>query len=185
MANNYFEEISLSRQILQRNLLKAFGFEGKDTFQKASLDSIICERTFTIGKRGREIKEKLSELLQRKSTEISQCTIKAESLKSQIGVEPDQEAGVDCYQLEDYPSIASSVPKTYSWGQRQQSTPAPFIVSESEDTPSTQMMWDYNEIVRVLVRLKVDAVLIGTMLSNFEDSKVYELTVKEASTLGF
>jgi len=141
-------------------------------------------------KKGSEIKEKLSAIKAKEETEISGYISKLEALKSLIPTLPTEE--VDEY-VSDGIDTGNKLLKfpwneTYCNEVKQESV----VLSATETKPTkseAQILCEnkseYNRTVEKAVRCQAEVALINTMLKNFNDSTSYNLSVRQASILGF
>jgi hypothetical protein len=142
-----------------------------------------------ISKKGADIKEKLMSIKELETSEALEHKIKLDALKTKIGTEPTEEP--DEYQTEGLD--ISILPKTYSWSEvynqkcDSESQPIEMASEEVKEVQKTtsQLKEDYNRCVRKYIGCQKEITLIDTMLKNLDDSKVYNLTVHQASILKF
>lgn len=197
MENKFFYAIKKKRAAFHENLLKSFGFsreENQEILQKSHLEPLFyneaAERGFTVDKKGKDIKEKLRGILQEETSLAHQYTAKAEALRIQIKVEPSKKAEEGYYQAKEFIEVIQPLPNIYSWEQMAEELIEDTCCNDisltlKRESTITQMMRQYNEEVGKLVKSKVDIALINTMLINFDDGKIYKLTVREATALGW
>lgn len=174
------------------------------TLQKSHLESVFNtysnERGFTIPKKGKDIKEKLKKILSDEEQEVASYYAKIVSLNSKIGIEPTGTAEeMEYYLVDGWSEIIGTVPNLYSYEQmvatrdkesEEEVSGSRFVDIENKSTSPgeecvSKLMGQYNENVRKWIGCKREIGMLNTMLSNFEDSKAYDLTVREATILGF
>jgi len=142
--------------------------ENNSYFQKAHFLNNFRE-TFLVEKSGKEIKEKVSISLQKEVDEITKYRTELEILKGKIGEEPTKKC--DHYWLADgFDDKIENLPMVY----------------DIKDTQCNEdLKYDYNYIVIRLIECIIEKVMMQTILNSYPDNKVYKLTLKEASMLGF
>ena len=138
-----------------------------------------------VNKKGAEIKEKLITIKDAELSEISTLKSKAEVLKEKAGSEPTE-------KLDDYVTDGiktNTLLLKYPWNecycneQTEKSLDGIEIKSEAHIVCDSKQ--EYNRCVEKIARCESEVSLINTMINNFEDAKVYNLSVKQATTLGF
>lgn len=142
-----------------------------------------------VSKKGSEIKEKLKAIKDKELVEISAFQSKMEALKAVIPTAPTEP--VNNYDEVELPEKLT----TYPWNEtycNEEKSSNNMVISATETKPEkseAQILCDnkreYNRNVDKIVECQKEIILINTMLNNFSDSKTYDLSVKQATVLGF
>lgn len=182
--DKYFDALEKSKGRFQENLFKSFGFrenEGNELKKSHIINSFsYSDSKFSITKRGKEIKEKLLKVLEDEKAEILNYTSKMETLKSEVGEEPTSLFSDDYYYLVDgWEDKIPTLPFVYNCRTQKED-----IMVES-NSPSKNLRSEYNDIACRLVQCQIEIKMIETMMDSFEDTRLYDLNVRQASMLGF
>lgn len=190
--SEFFNAISNQRKGFQDNLLTSFGFE---KLEKSHIEYTFGDSPdFKISKTGKEIKEKLNDMMIAEQQEIANYTNMIYGLKSRISESPEGDAQSEFYYLldgfEDKVGVLPGQP--FTWKQCDCNRPisndgASSFSNESSKKEESQsdLMYQYNEALRKWIGCKREIAMLDTMLNNLVDNKSYNLSVKVATTLGF
>lgn len=182
-----FEEAkkTIQQQLQNRKSDVQKSFEGHDDIHKSHLGYMLGSDNLKVSKKGKEIKEKLEKVLSdekdQKTTLSTECT----SLKEKIGTEPT--CDVDDYTFQGLKNRIAVAPKVYEWNECYSN------VQISETSPDSDKLINdvctlkrkYNQCVREFIESSAEIIQIQTMIDNMDEKKSYDLTVKQASVLGF
>lgn len=167
---------------------KEFALNEREIIEK----SHILEQfntSLTISKKGSEIKEKLQKVLDEEQAEVASLGSKLIELKVKIEDEPTQTAVENTpWKLDGFEDKVSDLPMFYPWnccGEVMDTKDSIEYVGENKPEDVRKMKSEYNSVASKIVDCKVEIVMLSTMITNFEDKKVYPLSVKQAAMLGF
>jgi hypothetical protein len=142
-----------------------------------------------VTKKGTEIKEKLKAIKDKELVEISGYQSKMEALKAVIPTAPSEPANDYNYEGIEVPEKLMIFPWNETYCNEEKST---MVISASETKPEkseAQILCDnkreYNRSVDKIIECQKEIVLVNTMLNNFNDSKTYDLSVRQAAVIGF
>lgn len=174
-------ETGKKRTEVQETLTKA------NDIQKSHLANMLGSDNLKIIKKGSELKEKLntslSKIIDEKDSKYQQIV----ELKNSINCEPTDE--VDEWTFQGLKSRISLAPKVFKWDDCYQKHYPQNSIDLSEDQKTENSICElkrkYNSLVRNYIEMSAEVIQIQTMIDNIEEKKNYELTVKQASTLGF
>lgn len=188
---------ALEKAKSQHGLLESFGYKdsSKGNLEKSHIENLFehdaPSRGFTIDKPGTEIKERLKGLLHQEEHELTLTEAKISGILATI---PDNEkptkpvSEVYYYIVDGWESKLGDLPMMYPWDE----VDSPKVVDscmcsdcQSDKRPEGNAKREYNELVYKYVGTKKEIALLMTMIENFSDDKVYSLTVREATMLGW
>lgn len=189
--SEFLNAISNKQKSFQDNLLTSFGF---DKIEKSHIEYTFGDSPdFKISKSGKEIKEKLKEMMTYEQQEITNYNSMIYGLKSRIKDNPEGDAQTEFYYLldgfEDKVGVLPGQP--FTWKQCDcnrvvsDSGMENSVSSEEKEISQSEMMYQYNEALRKWIGCKREIAMLETMLNNLVDDKSYDLSVKVATTLGF
>ena len=166
-SNNILRNIIPEDSIEKSHLLYGFG------------DSFLVEKT------GKEIKEKLSIVLEKEKQEVSEYKVKLEALKTKIGEEPTKSAKDNYYySIDGNEDILAEVPLTYERNRNLQLVDTEYVT----DKP-VEEVWkfkdEYDSYICKLIDCLREIKLINTILTNYPDDKKYKLPLRDIQKLGF
>ena len=142
--------------------------------------------TFLVDKSGREIKEKILVVLQKEQEEISKYNTQLETLKIKIGEDPTENTKETYYYLLDgFEDKVGDVPFHYKEKGVTDITEQPIYTTDKPLEAIWETKREYNCIVRKLVDCMIEIAMINTVLNSYPDNKMYKLTLREATILGF
>lgn len=158
--------------------------------EKSHFGKFSYSEKLGIKKTGKEIKEKFKANLQKEQSEANELKAKLGVLKTKIGEEPTKKC--DYWQIDVYEDKGIDIPLVYDYsqmkGEEKMSPIAETLVVETESQPKeniTNLMYKYNEIVRKYIDSQKEILQINTILNNYKDTDVYQLTISQATVLGF
>ena len=158
--------------------------------EKSHLGEFSYSEKLGIKKTGKEIKEKFKANLQKEQSEASELKAKLGVLKTKIGEEPTKKC--DYWGLDAYEDKGLDIPLVYDYsqmkGEEKMSPIAETLVVEAESQPKeniTEMQYKYNDVVRKYIDCQKEILQINTILNNYKDADVYQLTISQATVLGF
>lgn len=140
--------------------------------------------TFLIEKTGKEIKEKVAIVLQKENNEIEKYKIELDLLKSQIKEDPTEKFD-NYYLIDGFEDKIEVIPLIYPWSSCCETSDSIEFVGEKEPEEIQKLKNEYNSKVNKLVECMIEMVMMQTVLISYPDKKVFKLTLKEASLLGF
>lgn len=190
--SEFFNAIFDQRKGFQDNLFTSFGFK---KLEKSHIEYTFGDSSdFKISKTGKEIKEKLNDMMIAEQQEIANYTNIIYNLKSRINENPEGDAQSEFYYLldgfEDKVGVLPGQP--FTWKQCDcnrivSDDDAPSFSNDSSKKEESQsdLMCQYNEALRKWIGCKREIAMLNTMLNNFVDNQSYNLSVKVATTLGF
>lgn len=162
----------------------------ENDIEKSHLGEFSYSEKLGIKKTGKEIKEKFKANLQKEQSEASELKAKLGVLKTKIGEEPTKKC--DYWGLDAYEDKGIDVPLVYDYsqmkGEEKMSPIAETLVVETESQPKenlTSLMYQYNDTVRKYIDCQKEILQINTILNNYKDTDVYQLTISQATVLGF
>jgi len=157
---------------------------------KSHLGEFSYSEKLGIKKTGKEIKEKFKANLQKEQSECNELKAKLGVLKTKIGEEPTKKC--DYWQIDAYEDKGIDIPLVYDYsqmkGEEKISPIAETLVVETESQPKeniTDLMYKYNDIVRKYIDCQKEILQINTILNNYKDTDIYQLTISQATVLGF
>lgn len=191
----YFDAIEKAK--VNRGLFEAFGYtdnKSNDEIKKSHIEELFehhdaAERGFTIDKTGAEIKPRLQKML---ADEQSVCTMLQTKWTTMLG-QFEQQPMVPAikaryYMVDGWEDKLGDLPAMFGWDNLNCDS----CESDNymETTPNAEQCLckqrrEYNEVVEKYIGCKREIALLETMLDNFQDDKIYKLTVKEAAMLGW
>ena len=193
--NNYFDAIEKAKQ--NRGLFEAFGYsDGKsaDQLEKSHIENIFENdapaRGFTIDKSGKEVKERLQKMLADEQQTCTMLQVSWTEMFAKFEEKPSVPPIKCCYYMVDgWEDKLGDLPLMFPWEETYCNEA---VVSESymDTTPTEKedvckQRREYNDLVEKYIGCKKEIALLETMIDNFSDDKVYKLTVKEATMLGW
>lgn len=125
-----------------------------------------------INKKGSEIKQNLESHKTKEMLAASKAQAEMVNIKEKVNCEPTEDP--DSY-IADGIDVAI-MPKKYPWSE---------CYSENESDETAKLKNKYNQCASKFIECQVECAMIDTMLKNIEDNKTYNLTVKQATILGF
>lgn len=140
--------------------------------------------TFLIEKTGKEIKEKVAIVLQKENDEIEKYKIELDLLKSQIKEDPTEKFD-NYYLIDGFEDKIEAIPLMYPWSSCCETNDSVEFVGEKEPEEIQKLKNKYNSQVNRLVECMIEGIMMQTVLISYPDKKVFKLTLKEASLLGF
>lgn len=150
-------------------------------FQKSHFINNFRE-TFLVEKTGKEIKEKVLNIIAKEELEIVEYKTKLISLKNEIKEEPDVNANeIYYYQIEGFEDKIKEMPLIYKIELQREDS----YVGEKPLNDICELKSNYNNTVFRLINCYIELVMLNTIMSSYPDNKLYKLTLKEASLLGF
>lgn len=197
--SEFFKALNRGR-VVSENILKMCGYsDSSSSLQKGMLWDVFDrepeKRGFVVTKRGKLIKEKLNGLLSKEEQDLASCYAQIVSLSSKIGQEPTVPAeNRFSYEVGGFKEALGTLPNVYDFKLMVEDSPTSaccdmgmdLSCSDNSEKESTKdLMYAYNDTVYRWITYKKDIAMINTMLSNFDDNKDYDLTVREATILGF
>ena len=162
-----------------------------DSLQKSHIANMFGygQEAIKIEKTGKDIKAALQDI-KTKNEDIKDIVAeKIKTLKSEIGTEPNQEC--DSYIIEGFEDRLGLLPNKYSWQEIYNeekcdtNTTVTLENTEAQKSTTCDKKREYNELVNKFVSYSVDILQTDTILNNISDDKKYQLTVKQATILGF
>lgn len=198
--SKYFEAIEKAKE--HRGLFEIFGYSDKksEQLQKSHVGDIFEKdapsRGFTIDKNGIDIKERLVKLLAETQEDCSVLRTKWTAMFEKFDKKPSEPATKELYYwIDGWEDKIGDLPAVFNWEEtcyhslEESSSPdVGFSVGAEQSNPEKEFAKqrrDYNDAVEKYIECKKEIALLETMLANFDDEKVYKLTVKEASMLGW
>lgn len=190
--SEFFNAIFDQRKGFQDNLFTSFGFK---KLEKSHIEYTFGDSSdFKISKTGKEIKEKLNDMMIAEQQEIANYTNIIYNLKSRIDENPEGDAQSEFYYLldgfEDKVGVLPGQP--FTWKQcdcnhiiRDDGASSFSDDSSKKEESQSDLMCQYNEALRKWIGCKREIAMLNTMLNNFVDNQSYNLSVKVATTLGF
>lgn len=191
--SEFFDALNKGWEV-RKNILKSCGCnEVKgDTLEKGfnNIFGYSLRENFSVPKKGKDIKERLKIILSKEEQRAASTYTEAVSLVSKIGSEPsDSEEGHYC--LDGWEESIGNVPNFYSWEQQEEayekkSSDSSLVVENTDPKDDIcRLMKEYNGLLRKWLNCKKSIAMLTTMISNLEDNKSYNLTIEEATKLGF
>lgn len=184
--DKYFDALEKSKTGFQENLFVSFGFK-QDKQQELKKSHIIDsfsygDSKFSISKRGKEIKEKLLRVLEDEKSDVSGYISKIEGLKSKIEEEPTIPFSESYYYVIDgWEDKVPTLPLVYNYSYPDKE----ISMGQSEVADKEDLRRKYNDTVFKLVQCYIEIKMVETMMDSFEDTRLYDLNVRQASMLGF
>lgn len=141
--------------------------------------------TFLVEKTGKEVKEKVTIVLQKENSEIEKYKLELDSLKSQIKEEPTNKFD-NYYLIDGFEDKIGEIPLIYQLQSTcpEVNDPVEFV-GEKDPTEITALKHKYDNLVHKLVECMIERSMMQTILTSYPDKKLFKLTLKEASLLGF
>ena len=193
--NKYFDAIEKAKQ--NRGLFEAFGYsDGKsaDQLEKSHIENIFENdaptRGFTIDKSGKEVKERLQKMLTDEQQVCTMLQVSWTEMLSRFEEKPTVPPIKACYYMVDgWEDKLGDLPLMFPWEELCCEGPVD-STSYMESTPAEEQeickkKREYNDLVEKYIGCKKEIALLETMIDNFSDDKVYKLTVREATMLGW
>lgn len=198
--SKYFETIEKAKE--HKGLFETFGYSdtNSEQLQKSHVDDIFEEdapsRGFTIDKNGIDIKERLVKLLAETQENCSVLRTKWTAMLEKFDKKPSEPATKGLYYwIDGWEDKIGELPAIFNWEEicsrsleESPSSDVSFSVEAEQPNPEKELAkqkGDYNDAVEKYIKCRKEIALLETMLANFDDEKVYKLTVKEASMLGW
>ena len=190
--DRYFEAIEKGKQ--HSALFEAFGYtNSNDTLQKSHIENMFesdaPSRGFTIDKKGIEIKERLKKMLADEQATETMLRIKWTELLPKLDKQPTSPAiKARYYMVDGWEDKLGDLPLMFEWEDLDCCAPvSDSYVSETPqaEADSKKLRREYNDLVEKYIGCKREIALLETMLAGFSDTKVYKLTVREATMLGW
>lgn len=188
---------ALEKAKSQTGLLECFGYKNKskENLEKSHIENLFehdaPSRGFTIDKSGSEIKERLKGLLHQEDHEVTLLEAKMSSLLTSIpeGDKPTKPvADTYYYMVDGWGHKLGDLPMMYDWSEVD-TPPTECVcndcVAGTKPQKEHNVKREYNELVYKYIAAKKEIALLMTMLENFSDEKIYSLTVREATMLGW
>jgi|GEM_PF-2317661 len=170
---------------LKKASLSEFGACSQEDIIKSHIDwQFGGSPNTTINKKGFDIKEKLMNIKSKESAEIVQKQAELVALKAQIVDEPTEK--IDEYITDDIE--VANMPLKYNWSECYSECikdSATALESPNLVQQVSELKRKYNLCAEKFVKCQVEVKMLDTMINNFEDEKIYNLTVKQATILGF
>ena len=170
--------------------LRSFGSKHFSNIEKSHIVNDFGH-SLKLSKKGSLIKDKLNIVLEKEKQKLN--TVETDlkvSLQNCDGCEPSVEA--DEWYTEGLEYKLTLIPKTFPWGEiYDQKIEAPIgslSIGEENKIKSTTLgerKSKYNDLARKYLSIAKDIIQLNTMIANIEDNKNYDLTVKQASIIGF
>jgi len=194
----YFEAIEKAKT--SRGLFETFGYadnKSSDEIKKSHIEDLFesqdaQDRGFTIDRTGAEIKPRLMKMLADEQAVCTMLQTKWATLLEQFEQKPSEPAIKARYYLVDgWEDKLGDLPAYFAWDEIYPTDAESSIgascdaIAESGEDCICKKKREYNEIVDKYIGCKREIALLETMLANFIDEKVYRLTVKEATLLGW
>ena len=162
-----------------------------DSLQKSHIANMFGygQESIKIEKTGKDIKAALQDIKTKNEVIKDIVAEKIKTLKSEIGTEPNQEC--DSYIIEGFEDRLGLLPNKYSWQEIYNeekcdtNTTVTLENTEAQKSTTCDKKREYNELVNKFVSYSVDILQTDTILNNISDDKKYQLTVKQATILGF
>ena len=163
MDNN----IKLMQKTLQNNIIKS------------CISDLRYNNSITIDKTGKDLKVSIKNTLAAHKLKADQYKAMADQYAATIKAPPA--AKYSGYLADEYAGKVIA-PNMYSYEQCRAYAQANKPASEG---PRVDNMCDmYNRCIRKYVQCQADCLVLETLINNLKDSKVYKLSVKEATALG-
>jgi hypothetical protein len=170
------------------------GIEFKD---KGHLNNILQRDNLPISKTGKEIKEKLVNILREEEQEKNSHLMKITTLITQINSIPTEKP--DSWLYQGLPVDSDKLPKMYSYKviYPQKSTDtiselslgARSSIVTPEATPLSptdqELAQKYNRCVEDYINCLREVSYITTFMNNLKDSDKYDLSIDQATAFGF
>lgn len=144
--------------------------------------------TLLIDKSGKEIKEKLVVVLEKYQQEVSAQKVELETLKIKIGEDPGtlfkESQG---WRIDGFEDKLGALPLLYPEEELKigDTLTSSGYVTDKPFEDICKLKYEYNNKAKNLVDTLMEIELVKTILNSYPDNKMYKLTVKEASMLGF
>jgi hypothetical protein len=140
-----------------------------------------------ISKTGKEIKVKLEDV---KRGSINRCNDLANEMKdllAKCSTVPTEEPST--YEFQKMKSKFDVIPKMFSFKHEEMNVPEGSMDQpkqmSSEEKAQRECCHMYNEMVYSYISAKIDTYVIETMIDGLKDSRNYDLTITQATDLGF
>jgi len=155
-------------EIIKSNIIDSFQYGDNKIFLKKS---------------GKQIKQRLQENVADIKVEISRFTTQLEQKIAQCGQKPTE--SIPTYWLEPYDDRMSLTIAIYGKSSE--------VIADSEsisslptqqDKQQTQCMREHDQIVRRIIDRQKQLIELDTLIRGINDSKSYQLTIRQATVLG-
>lgn len=149
--------------------------EGRDNIKKSHITNELGNsNNINISKKGSEIKEKLIVLFNDETLECNMYFSELISLKDKINSEPSKQFD-DEWTTKGI--IGLNKPNRYDYAE---------CWDDNDNKDSiTSLKREYNELVYKFIQSQVELKQLTTMIKNLIDTKVYDLSITQATLLGF
>lgn len=161
-----------------------------DSIQKSHITEMFgYQNNLNIDKTGVEIKEALKKVRNKEENEKNTYHATATTLLASLGCEPTEE--IDNWVIDGYEDIIGSTPKLFPWREtycESVSEMGQVLQTSQGDTNQKDVCKqkdDYNRCIRKYIDAIKEIAQIDTMINNLDDKKKYQLTIKQATILGF
>lgn len=192
--SEYFEAIEKGKQ--HAALFEAFGYSNAkaNNLEKSHVENLFeCgapERGFTIDKKGIEVKERLKKMLAEEQGTETMLRVKWTELLPKLDKQPTTPAiKARYYMVDGWEDKLGDLPLMYEWEDLdcciESSSDAYMENTPSADAECKKLRREYNDLVEKYIGCKREIALLNTMIEGFSDTKIYKLTVKEATMLGW
>jgi hypothetical protein len=144
---------------------------------KAHINRFVYDSDFKISKTGKELKDRLIDIQKDELRELSEYKKKMLELINKIGSQPD--CDMNYYAVDEFEDKIIDMPKLYNKSVLVDSS------DYTEPSETDKLKNRYDEKARQYVECQKEIQYIKTMLDNFKDSEKYNMTVAQATMLGF
>ena len=188
---------ALEKAKTQTGLFESFGYsnKAKEKLEKSHVENLFGHdapsRGFTIDKKGTEIKERLNGLLQQEEHESTLLEAKMSAMLSSMpeGEKPTKSVSETYYYMVDgWEHKLGDLPMMFDWSEvdsKDHDSGCGCSDCTAGTTNNKNVKREYNELVYKYISTKKEIALLRTMIENFSDDKMYSLTVREATMLGW
>lgn len=184
--SEFFDAINKRNQQFKENLIKSFGYEEEGDMEKSHVINTLGHQ-FSINKSGKLIKEKLLDMLEAEKSDHATYFTNLTILRSQIEDAPLGDfKEMYYYKIDGFEDKIGTMPgQPYAYNQCYNCS-GELSDKETEGSSATDnKKTSYNDNLLKWVDSKIEMLMLETMINNFEDSKVYPLTVEQATMIGF
>lgn len=184
-----YDTYSKNERKLDRKFEKVLKKSEDNDIEKSHLGGFSYSEKLGIKKTGKEIKEKFKINLDKEKSELNELKSKLSTLKTKIGEEPTKKC--DYWQIESYEDKGIDIPLVYDYSYMTEKVAydqaeTQLLIGETPKVENTsKLRYEYNEIVRKYIDCQKEILQINTILNNYKDTDVYQLTISQATVLGF
>ena len=131
----------------------------------------------------------MKKVREKSESEKNKSYTEAIAIVTALGQQPDEE--VDSWQTEGFELYFTELPKMYNWRETYCDSPTSEMGQVLENSQQSnqkdicQQKDKYNSLIRKYISMIKEVAQIDTMINNLDDSKKYQLSIKQATLLGF